>query len=114
MKGRSTVILHSIIHFGVMISFMRIKMGILCNDCFLFVELMEINMPINNMYFKWWDWKFLLMLGRVIIAVYLHMGKQVLANPIQWLDMEQIKYIDIKKGYCSDIMLIDISANREK
>lgn len=48
-------------------------------------------MQINNKYSKKWDFKFYQMHGKVIIAVYLHMDKQVQVSLIQWSVTDQIK-----------------------
>ncbi len=85
-------ILLLIILFGLTINFRQIK-KVIFSILFIYSDLKARNMLISSMYFNKWDYKYYQMLGRDIIVVYLHMGKQAQENHILWLVMEQIKYI---------------------
>jgi len=73
-------------------------------------------MPTNNKYSKKSDFKFYQMLGKVTIVVYLHMDKQDLESPIQWLDMVLIKvlYLFHVNKFLQELVKIKIRINNMK
>lgn len=73
-------------------------------------------MQTNNKSSKKWVYKYYPMLGKVIIAVFLLMVKQVQVNLIPWLVMEPIKvlYQSLAKKFLPESKRIKIPINNMK
>lgn len=73
-------------------------------------------MQTNKKSLKKWVYKYYQMLGKVIIAVFLLMVKQVQVNLIPWLVMEPIKvlYQSLAKKFLPESKRIKIPINNMK